>query len=210
MSAIGLGILAVVVSFGLLACGGGSSTKEEPTPVASATPSDAAQQALSKQIETSFAAQYGGDCGAQPAAEHGKFCSVVRGERDGVRAYAVGPVGAEGRAWIFLANQNGQWNVAQVKQITRDSSAVPGIPWPLRTGVDVVVAGAGVCRTVGNGLNVREGPSLQQRAVDCLSDGMRIKLATGPVDGDNLIWWQIEGRAGWVTDTYLRYPDAAQ
>ena len=34
--------------------------------------------------------------------------------------------------------------------------------------------------------------------------------ASIPSNADNLIWWQVEGRTGWVAADYLRYPDAAQ
>jgi hypothetical protein len=105
---------------------------------------------------------------------------------------------------VILEDRGGQWAVASTTILNADTAAVPGIPWPLRTGVDVVVAGGKPC------LNVREGPGLNQRAVDCLADGTRLRLATGPVALDNINWWQIEGRAGWVSGDYLRYPDAAQ
>jgi len=46
--------------------------------------------------------------------------------------------------------------------------------------------------------------------VEITLDGTRIKLTAGPTNADNLIWWQVEGRTGWVAADYLRYPDAAQ
>jgi hypothetical protein len=46
------------------------------------------------------------------------------------------------------------------------------------------------------------------RAVDCIRDGTRIKLSAGPTEGDRIIWYQVEGRTGWVSADYLRYPDA--
>jgi hypothetical protein len=98
----------------------------------------------------------------------------------------------------------GQWTLASAQNLTPDVAAVPGIPWPLRTGVDVVVAGANPC------VNVREGPSLNQRAVDCIRDGTVIRLAAGPTAADNIQWWQVSGRTGWVSGDFLRYPDAAQ
>ena len=62
----------------------------------------------------------------------------------------------------------------------------------------------------GQCLNVREGPGLNQKAVDCLPDGARIRIATGPAMGDDIQWWQVQGRSGWVAADFLRYPDAAQ
>ena len=65
-----------------------------------------------------------------------------------------------------------------------------------------MVTGAAPC------LNVREGPALNQAAVDCIADGETIVVASGPVDADGHLWWQVDGRAGWVVGDYLRFADA--
>jgi hypothetical protein len=57
---------------------------------------------------------------------------------------------------------------------------------------------------------VREGPSLNQKAVDCIKDGTKVRLVAGPSAADGIQWWQVEGRTGWISGDYLRYPDAAQ
>lgn len=194
----------------LLACGG--DNESEPTPAGTATlaGSHPAEQALGRHIETEMNGQYAGDCGAAGAEAAGRICSVLRGERGRMRAYAIGPVLSEGTNWVFLSGQDQQWSVVLVRPITRANSTIPGVPWPLITGDEVVVAGAGDCRTVGEGLNVREGAGLGQRAVDCLSDGTRLTLGAGPTDADNTTWWQIEGRSGWISADFLRFPDAIQ
>jgi hypothetical protein len=198
----------------LAACGGGGNDNAaKPTPEATATPagSGPAEQALARYVETTLNKPYLEDCAkADTTRDVGKVCSVFRGERNNQRAYALGNTFSEGTQWAILEERNGQWNVVHTPAITRDNASVPGIPWPLRTGVDVVVVGVGGCGTVGSGLNVREGPALNQRAVDCVSEGTVVQLASGPAPGDNLQWWQLAGRSGWVAADFLRYPDAAQ
>lgn len=166
-----------------------------------------AEQALARYVEATLGKQFKEDCGtADPAADVGKICSIFRGERGTERAYILGPTFSEPIQWAFLQQSGGQWNVVHTPAITRDNSAVPGVPWPLRIGVDVVVVAPGSPPC----LNVREGPALNQRAVDCIGHGTRIRLSAGPTAADNYQWWQVEGRTGWVVSDYLRYPDAAQ
>lgn len=141
---------------------------------------------------------------ADPGRDAGKLCATARGEREGRRAYAVGPIAAQPSHWFIVENQGGQWVVSQTVSLTPDNTGVPGVPWPLKLGTDVVVVGANPC------VNVREGPGLNQKAIDCIRDGTRIRLAAGPTNADNIIWWQVEGRTGWVSADYLRFPDAAQ
>jgi hypothetical protein len=157
-------------------------------------------------VTTTLAKEYAGACAQNLGGESaGKICSTKRGERDNLRAYILGLVASEPSEWLILQDRGGnQWSVLQSTPITGDNAGVPGIPWPLRTGVEVVVAGSAPC------VNVREGPSLEQRAVDCIADGTVIRLVAGPAPADNYQWWQVEGRTGWVVDIYLRYPDAAQ
>ena len=141
---------------------------------------------------------------ADPGRDAGKLCATAKGDREGRRAYAVGPIAAQPTHWFIVEPQGNQWVVAQTISLTPDNAGVPGVPWPLKVGADVVVVGANPC------VNVREGPGLNQKAVDCIRDGTRIKLTAGPTNADNIIWWQVEGRTGWVSADYLRYPDAAQ
>lgn len=178
----------------------------QPTPAATATPTGAAEAALARYVETTLGKAFAGECAqADAGRDAGKICAIFRGEREGKRAYVLGPVASEPTQWAFLEQQGGEWKVVHAPAITPDNAGVPGIPWPLRTGVEVVVlTKPDPC------LNVRVGPSLNQSAVDCLSDGTRIKLAAGPVEADGHQWWQVDGRTGWVAADYLRYPDAAQ
>jgi hypothetical protein len=190
----------------LVACGGDDTpSSPTPEPTATAVGSGPAEQALSRYVESTLGKAYLEDCSTAIAeTDTGKICSTYRGERNGQRAYVLGPTFSEGTQWAILEERNGQWNVIHTPQITPDNASVPGIPWPLALNVDVVVVGAAPC------VNVREGPALAQRAVDAICDGTVVRLGAGPANADNFQWWQVLGRTGWVVSDYLRYPDAAQ
>jgi hypothetical protein len=202
-------VIVVIIAVLLFSGGGGDkkTTEAEATPVTTpeASGSGPAEQALAKYVQTTLNKGFIEDCAkAQVGADLGKICSIFKGERATQRAYILGLVSSEASQWAILDNQGGQWQVVPSPAITKDNAGVPGIPWPLRTGVDIVVVGASPC------VNVREGPSINQKAVDCISDGTKIRLTAGPTPADGLIWWQVQGRTGWVVADYLRYPDAAQ
>ena len=199
--------LGVAGSILALACfGGDAKPLPEPTPVptVAAAPSVGGPEAvLARHAETTYQKPLVEDCTkADVAKDVGKICAAFRGERGQQRAYVVGLTFSEFTDWVILENSGSAWNVVSTLKITPDNAAVRGIPWPLRTGVEVVVSGTGQC------LNVREGPGLSQKAVDCIADGVKIRLAAGPQIVDNIQWWQVEGRTGWVAGDYLRYPDA--
>jgi hypothetical protein len=203
--------VAISVALAILFLGGGGSDEKatEAESAATETPpasgSGPAEQALAKYVQTTLSKGFVEDCSkAQPGQDAGKVCSIFKAERNNFRAYILGNVASEPSQWAILENQGGNWNIVYTPAITRDNSAVPGIPWPLRTGVDLMVVGAAPC------VNVREGPSINQKAVDCISDGTRIRLVAGPAPADNFQWWQVAGRTGWIVSDYLRYPDAAQ
>lgn len=202
--ALFLGLLAAIS----LACGGGDGPPAEPSPTA--TPesrlSGPAEQALAAYVETTLGRPFKEDCGsAQAAIDAGKVCSIFRGERGNERAYILGLTFSEPTQWAILRQQGGQWAVVHTPAITPDNAGVPGVPWPLRVGAEVVVIGAEPC------VNVRTEPRIDpNNAVDCIRDGSRIRLAAGPARSDNFEFWQIEGRSGWVVSDYLRYPDAVQ
>lgn len=212
-----LRFLAVVIAFVIvliagivLACGGGGdggNSSAGPTPVPTETPtgSGPAEQALARHVESTLQKPFVEDCTkADVSKDANKICAILRGERGTQRAYIIGPTFSEPSQWVIMEERAGQWVVAQTTGLTADTAAVPGVPWPLRIGVEVVVVGANPC------VNVREGPTLNQKAVDCIRDGTKIRLTAGPVAADSINWWQVEGRSGWVSGDYLRFPDAAQ
>jgi hypothetical protein len=203
-------LVFVVLSAFILAACGGDGDDPEPTPAPTETPATGGtgspEAALAGFVQTTFSKEFVPDCSkAVVATDAGKICASARGERDNMRAYVLGLVASEGSHWAIVQNAGGAWTVASSFMITPDTAAVPGTPWPLRTGVDVVVVGTG-----GQGVNVRTGPGLQAAAVDRIDDGTIIRLSAGPAPADNLQWWQVEGRSGWVVGDYLRFPDAAQ
>ena len=200
--------IAPLLALALVACGGGGGNgPPAPTPGPTATPqgSGAVEQALGRYVDTTLAKPFLEDCTkADAQRDGGKICAAFRGERGNLRAYVLGATFSEGNQWAILEQRNGQWTVVYSQQLTADNAGVPGIPWPLAPGADVIIAGADPC------LNVREGPSLTQKAVDCIKNGTKIKVASGPAAGDGIQWWQVAGRSGWVAADYLRYTDAAQ
>jgi hypothetical protein len=222
--AAGITLLAVAIIAVAVLTGGGGGKSSGPkvstsnatpagTPVDTApstsggtAPATAPDIALANYVQTTFGKAFVMDCTkADPAKDAGKICATAKGDRGTQKAFQIGPVGAPPNGWLIVDNNGGpNWNVVLNQPITPDNSTVPGVPWPLKVGVDLVVVGSGSC------VNVRVGPSLGQSAVDCIKDGTKIQLAAGPTVGDNITWWQVTGRTGWVAADYLRYPDAAQ
>jgi hypothetical protein len=191
----------------VLACGGGDGDSE-PTPGPTEAPTSGPEAALRQYVEANLQRQFVPDCSrADVAADVNKICAAQRGERNNQRAYVIGPTFSEFTQWVFVEDRgNGVWVVVGNQPMTSETNAVPGIPWPLRQGAEVVVVAPGDPPR----LNVREGPGTGQRAVDALQDGARITLAAGPVPSGGYTWWQVAGRAGWVAGEFLRYPDALQ
>jgi hypothetical protein len=214
-------VLVAVFALGIVGDdddGGGGASAGSPTPEGSAGQGgDPMQQALGTYVQSTLNQNYAGDCaapapppnqtpapGQTPAAGGGGLCSSKRGERENVHAYVLGQPLQEPTQWAFLEQRSGNWQVTFAPRITGDNRAVPGIPWPLKTGVEVVVIGADPC------VNVREGPSLGQAAVDSICDGTKLRIGAGPAEADGFVWWQIEGRSGWIVSDFLRYEDATQ
>ncbi len=196
---------AVILAVACFGGGGGEEPTPTPTPTATPSPGDRAEEALAAYVATTTAVGFVADCSkANVNIDVGKICASFSGERGDQRAYVLGLTFSEFGEWAIVEERNGAWRVVKTIPITFDSLAVPGIPWPLRTSVDVVVTGTGRC------LNVREGPSLAEAAVDCIDEGATITLAAGPTLADEIEWWQVDGRSGWVSGDYLRYPDAAE
>jgi hypothetical protein len=176
------------------------------TPTASPTPQTGApDQALSVYSLQKHQLEYAGDCqAAQPDRDEGKLCTSFVADRGPVKAYIAGPAFSEYTIWIFAELKTGQWQVVGEFPMNPQAADVPGVPWPLTVGAQVIVVGTGRC------LNVRAGPGLGEAAVDCIQDGSTVKLAEGPQDVDGFQWWRLEDRDGWVAADWLRYPDAAQ
>ena len=200
-------VIAIVALAGRAGGGGGGGDgggKQTPTPV-EPTPDESAgaEAALASYIQQKLTLEYAGDCTASilPKGE-GRVCSAFKGERQGRRAYVIGPSSYESNLWLFLRNDGGEWQVYATQPVNADTANLPGAPWPLEKGAKVVVAGTGSC------LNVRVAAGTKEAAVDCLADGTEVTLAEGPVEADGFQWWRVEDRSGWVAGDYLRYPEA--
>jgi hypothetical protein len=203
----GMAVLVVIIALVAIVCTGGDSGDDPPvataTPAVTPTVPTGSQQesAVVQYVQGTQGAEYAGGCAdADATADVGKVCSVYRGERQGVHAFVLGQAFAEGTEWVFVEMQGGAWRVVESTPITPESAAVPGIPWPLKVGAEVVVIGTGSC------LNVRTEPAGD--AVDCITEGSAIALSAGPEEANNRVWWRVEGRDGWVAAEYLRYPDS--
>ena len=181
-------------------------TAATPTPGGSPTPATGSpEEALGTYGRQNLQMEYAGDCeAAKQPDDQGKLCTSFRGDRGPMKAYVAGPAFSEFTTWLFVEQKAGQWQVVGEFPIRPQAADVPGIPWPLTVGAQVVVVSTGQC------LNVRDGPGLAQAAIDCLKDGATIKLAEGPQKVDDFEWWRIDGRDGWVASDWLRYPDAAE
>jgi hypothetical protein len=181
-------------------------TAATPTAGGSPTPTTGSpEDALGAYARQNLQMEYVGDCqAAQLPGDQGKLCTSFRGDRGPMKAYIAGSAFSEFTTWIFVEQKDGQWQVVEEFPIRPQAADVPGIPWPLTVGAQVVVVSTGQC------LNVRDGAGLAKAAIDCLKDGTTIKLAEGPQEVDDFQWWRIDGRAGWVASDWLRYPDAAQ
>ena len=212
-------VAVVLVGFVVACGGGGKKASALPTalptqtaagasgttggPAAAGDPNDV----IKAWVQQTFQKDYAPDCAAANATnDTGKYCGTFKGDRGQVKAYQVGPAFSQPTHWVMVESKNNQWVLNSATAITPDTASIPGIPWPLATGVDLVVASGGDPPCV----NVREGPALAQKAVDCIKNGAKVRLTAGPTKADNYDWWQVEGRTGWVVGMYLRYPDAAQ
>jgi hypothetical protein len=201
-------LIALVAVAAVLCTGGDGDSAGDPpevTPTSAATPTVVTgteqETALVTYVASAQQKEYAGPCaGTDVTEDAGKVCSIYNGERQGVHAFVLGLTFSEAFGWAFVAMQGGAWTVIHSSPITPESATVPGVPWPLEIGAEVVVIGTGSC------LNVRTEPG--GSAVDCIAEGTAITLSAGPQEADDREWWRVEGRDGWVAADYLRYPDA--
>lgn len=197
--------LAVVLAVGL-ACdfgddSGGPAASPSPEPTATAagvvTPEDALERYVRNRWQQSFVANC--DDASRPG-DVGKRCARLRGERNGMLAFELGPTFSEYTQLIILSPAGDDWTLLRLEGRDTDEEPVPGIPWPLEVGATVIVAGTGDC------LRVRDRPGTLAPEITCLDDGNIVTIAEGPVDVDDREWWRLEGY-GWGASNWLRYPE---
>jgi hypothetical protein len=206
----GLALAATLtVASGLLvACdvftgGEGVETDTTATPDPN-LPSAAPEEALALYVERRLSQGFVADCDdALRPQDTGKQCARYRGERDGLVAYELGPTFSEYTRLIILQPANDTWTIAVLENRDPNGPPVPGVPWPLRIGATVVVAGVTDC------LRVRERAGVLATEVACLENDTTVTISNGPVQVDDLEWWELEGY-GWSASSWLRYPDEAE
>jgi hypothetical protein len=143
------------------------------------------------------------DCDdAQRPDDVGKQCAERLGERGGLIAFKLGPTFSEYTQIIILEQLDGVWTIAEQQRHSPDDPNIPGIPWPLEVGAEVVVAG-----TAPDCLKIRQEPAISGQELDCINDGTNATIVAGPQVSDEIEWWQLEG-LGWAAGNYLRYADS--
>lgn len=159
------------------------------------------EQALAQYVREQLGAGWAGDCDrANVLTDTGKYCARAAGEREGLHAYRLARTFAEPTHWAFLNQDEGIWRLTAIQEIQEEDTA-PGVPWPLKVGAQVVVAGTGSC------LNIRAQPRPDAPVLNCIRDGVERTVTEGPRIVDGRRWWVLDGE-GWAVDNYLRYPDA--
>ncbi len=202
VAAVALCAAAVFVA----ACGlvGDDAPNESPaTPAASQPPAVPPEEALRIYVGRRLNQGFIADCDAARRPDDvGKQCARLRGERESMLAYELGPTFGEFTRLIILQQAADSWTIAHLENRDPNLPPVPGIPWPLQVGTNVIVTGTGDC------LHIRERPGLQAPQLTCLDDGTAVTISSGPVQIDDFEWWQLEGY-GWSAGNWLRYPEEA-
>ena len=200
-----MSLLLACSSGGNEAPGGATSTPPAGTPLATSATvtSTAPEDALALYVQRRLSQGFVKNCdNAKRPDDVGKQCAKNLGERNGLIAYKLGPTFGEYTRIMILAPQDGGWTIAT--QVTHDPNGldIPGIPWPLEVGAEVVVVG-----TEPDCLKVRQEPAITGTELDCLNDGTQVKIVAGPTTANDIDWWQLEGQ-GWAAANYLRYADS--
>ena len=183
--------------------GSGTANAATGRPANSATAvSTAPEDALRLYVQRRLTQGFVADCAkAKRPDDVGKQCAAKLGERSGLVAYKLGPTFASYTRIMILEQQNGVWTIARQQSRNPGQPDIPGVPWPLKVGAEVVVVG-----TAPDCLKVRAQPTITANPLDCVHDGTKVKVVAGPVDADDIEWWQLEGK-GWAAADYLRFPD---
>ncbi len=173
------------------------------TPAAAGTPAGEPEEALRLYVDRRLSQGFLPNCDdAEQPDDVGKQCARFRGEREGLRAYELGPTFGEYTRLIILKQAGETWSIAHLENRDPSAPPAPGVPWPIEIGATVVVAGVTDC------LRVREHAGTLANEVACLANGTAVTISNGPVEIDDFQWWELEGY-GWSASNWLRYPDEA-
>lgn len=198
-------VTTAIAAASLAACGGGSSKPADtPTP---AVPG--AVETLGEWVRTNRNVDFIGNCAdAKPGVDVGKLCASEAGTRGTRRAYYLGPTFSETTALAILeqSQQDQTWSVLSVTNRDPSAGAIPGIPWPLQVGDQVIIIGLGETDC----LSIREQPTQSANKANCMPDGTKAIIQEGPVVAETFTWWRIAGDGfnGWAAGTWMRLPEA--
>ena len=197
---------AIVAAGVAMACSGGGSKKPVTTPTP-AIPGPV--ETLGTWVLTNRNVDFVGDCAnAKPGIDVGKLCIVQAGSRGTRRAYWMGPTFSDTTALAIVEQslQDQTWKVLSVTNRDPSAGGIPGIPWPLQVGDQVVFIGLGE----NDCLRIREQPTQSANPTICMPDGTKAIIQEGPVDADSFTWWRVAGDGfnGWAVQTWMRLPEA--
>lgn len=202
--AIGSCCTAAALTMACDSGGGGSSVPAATSSNALPTPSTPPEEVLRLYVERRLFTGFVAGCDdAQRPDDVGKQCARRLAERNGLLAYQLGPTFSEYTRLIILKPAGDTWTIEHLEERNPNEPPPPGVPWPIEVGATLVVAG-----TDPQCLRVRERAGLQAPELACLDDGTAVTIVRGPIEIDEIGWWQLEGY-GWAAGTYLRYPDEA-
>ena len=200
-------IAALLIVLGA-ACGGGNNKTTPKTPAATATPANPGpEDVMGDWVRANRNVDFVGQCAnAKQGIDVGKLCVTLAGTRGTRQAYYLGPTFSDYTALAMLEKKPEGWTVLSVANRDLSAGNVPGIPWPLQVGDQVVVVGL----SDNDCLRVREQPSQQAPQMICIAPGSTAIIQEGPTAADNFQWWHITGDGfnGWSAGTWLRLPDA--
>ena len=162
-------------------------TALEPTPTRG--PALELRAALEDLVRDELDAQYIGSCPTQPAEGLEGICGLQLYVSEDLATYLLGPPFSEGIGEAVLLHDETGWTGTFHRYQSGD----------LAVGANIVVIGAGDC------LNFRAQPNAGGERLTCQLDGTRGVIVDGPVQADDITWWQVDGY-GWATAEYLRLP----
>jgi hypothetical protein len=126
--------------------------------------------------------------------------AIVAALPDGTRLTITGgPLAVDGHTWYEIsapAQGNSGWVAGEFLVPSAD-------PGAFALGDDGVVS--------GDGLNLRDAPTLDGGPVEQLADGTRVLITGGPIAADGYNWYRITvydgaDTSGWVAGEFLAYP----
>ena len=200
-----LSLIAIATALMLAGCSSGDGG-----PSGTATPDvPSAEDALGAWVRNNRNVDFVPTCSeAKEGIDVGKWCAAEIGRRGTLRAYGLGPTFSEPTALAMLEEKAAPegWVVLSVQNRDPSQGEVPGIPWPLQSGDEVIIIGVGE----NDCLRIREQATQSSKQLFCMPDGTKAIVQEGPVDAETFTWWRIagDGFSGWAAGRWLRLPEA--